>query len=349
MVVRDEAELLKKSLQSCADAFDEIILVDTGRADHAEKIAARYKAKVFPLKWAGDYAAARNFSFSKATCDYVMWLDEDEFLLPGDVYQLRLLKKALPRSADIVMMKSSVGPTVGCRSGLTYYRERMFRRSAKFQWQERAHEYIQLAGRVVSADVVVTHTEQEFVHAGDYLAIYRQMAQSGETFTPRSQLYFARELRDGGFINESVLKYERYVALEDGWIDDYLSACFELSLLYQRLHDNEKMVAVLLASLKNSHPKPEICCQLGEYHYGQKAYTEALYWYDQALKPHNDGWGYAYADYRGYLPALQSCLCYYNLGDVENAVKCNALAKTFKPDDPSVLTNERFFAGLKKK
>ena len=31
-------------------------------------------------KWINDFSAARNFSFSKSTCDFIMWLDADDVI-----------------------------------------------------------------------------------------------------------------------------------------------------------------------------------------------------------------------------------------------------------------------------
>jgi len=54
--------------------------VDTGSTDDTIDIAKRYTQKIYDFPWVDDFAAARNFAFSKATRQYCMWLDADDIL-----------------------------------------------------------------------------------------------------------------------------------------------------------------------------------------------------------------------------------------------------------------------------
>ena len=78
MIVRNEEDVLGRCLESVKDIVDEIIIVDTGSTDRTKEIAGRFTNTVYDFPWIDDFSAARNFSFSKATMDYQMWLDADE-------------------------------------------------------------------------------------------------------------------------------------------------------------------------------------------------------------------------------------------------------------------------------
>ena len=78
MIVRDEEAALGRCLESVKDAVEEIIVVDTGSVDRTKEIAARFTDKVYDFVWVDDFAAARNFAFSKATMEYCMWLDAED-------------------------------------------------------------------------------------------------------------------------------------------------------------------------------------------------------------------------------------------------------------------------------
>lgn len=68
---KNEEEVLERCLNSLKGLMDEIIIVDTGSTDSTKEIAARYTDKIYDFSWCDDFAAARNFSFSKATQEYI--------------------------------------------------------------------------------------------------------------------------------------------------------------------------------------------------------------------------------------------------------------------------------------
>ncbi|WP_218080251.1 glycosyltransferase [Anthocerotibacter panamensis] len=82
MIVRDEEELLSRCLKSVQGIVHEIIIVDTGSKDNTVQIAHSFGAKVFNYTWCNDFAAARNFSISHASSEWILVLDADEMLTP---------------------------------------------------------------------------------------------------------------------------------------------------------------------------------------------------------------------------------------------------------------------------
>lgn len=84
MIVRNEEKSLSRCLASVEGLIDEIIIVDTGSADRTKDIAAAFGAAIYDFTWIDDFSAARNFAFSKATRDYIFWLDADDYLKEED-------------------------------------------------------------------------------------------------------------------------------------------------------------------------------------------------------------------------------------------------------------------------
>ena len=80
MIVKDEEKNLNNCLSSCSSLFDEIIIVDTGSTDRTKEIAKKYTNNIYDFKWCDDFSKARNYSFSKATKEYIMWLDADDII-----------------------------------------------------------------------------------------------------------------------------------------------------------------------------------------------------------------------------------------------------------------------------
>lgn len=78
MIVKNEEEMLPGCLESVKDIVDEIVIVDTGSSDKTKEIALSYGAKVYDFVWNKDFAAARNESLKRCTCDWLIYLDADE-------------------------------------------------------------------------------------------------------------------------------------------------------------------------------------------------------------------------------------------------------------------------------
>ena len=95
MIVKNEEEVLSRCLDSVKAFTDEIVIVDTGSTDGTRKIAADYTDRVFSFTWIDDFAAARNYAFSQATGDYLLWLDADDFVSPDNAKKFLALRERL--------------------------------------------------------------------------------------------------------------------------------------------------------------------------------------------------------------------------------------------------------------
>lgn len=90
MIVKDEAEMLPKCLESVVGQVAEIIVVDTGSSDNTRELAAAYPGvKLFDFSWRGDFAAARNFAVAQASQPWILMLDADEFVGPDFIPSLK--------------------------------------------------------------------------------------------------------------------------------------------------------------------------------------------------------------------------------------------------------------------
>jgi tetratricopeptide (TPR) repeat protein len=78
IIVRDEADHLRRCLTSIADWVDQIVVVDTGSSDDSVAVARRFGATLGHFPWAGDFAAARNRSLDLAEGRWVLYIDADE-------------------------------------------------------------------------------------------------------------------------------------------------------------------------------------------------------------------------------------------------------------------------------
>lgn len=88
MIGKNEEKVLDRCLSALMPFGYEIIFVDTGSTDQTRDIARQYTEKVYDFCWINDFAAARNYSISKATNEYILVVDCDEIITELDQKEL---------------------------------------------------------------------------------------------------------------------------------------------------------------------------------------------------------------------------------------------------------------------
>lgn len=344
MIVRDEEAVLARCLSSVADLVDEIIIVDTGSQDSTKEVAAQYTDAIYDFVWRDDFAAARNFSFAKATMDYCLWLDADDRLTEENRQKFWNLKENLDSTADMIFLPYTNWEETG-RNRLVYCRERLLRRKAGFCWQGRVHEAIEPAGNIQYGDATITHCPLKKEMSARNLRIYETILKEGQHLEPRDQYYYGRELYSHQRFAEAAEVFSRFLQEADGWAVNQVDACRLLANCYQQLEQTEKVLPALLQALAYEAPDAGICCDLGNYFLQQQHLEQALYWYEQALqcKLQPDSGKFVQQDDYDYIPHLQLCVCYDRLGQWERAEQHNELAAFARPNSEEVAYNRQYF------
>ncbi len=348
MIVRNEEDVLARCLDCVKDIVDEIIIADTGSTDSTKQIAAQFTPHVYDFEWIDDFSAARNFAFSKATKDYTMWLDADDVLTGEDRKKLAELKQQLGPEVDVVMMKYCVAPQTDGSITLTYFRERLVKTSMDFRWHEPVHEYIMFHGKILDVDISVTHMKMKAGEPGRNIRIYDNVLKKGGTLSTRSMFYYARELSYTPRLDEAIKYYRMFLESSDGWFEDKISACNELSECCRMTGDEIGWISNLFSSFRYDKPRAEGCCGIGLYFLGLKNYRLAAFWFELALrleKP-SDSWGFIHHDFWDFVPAIQLCVCYDKLGNSQEAYRYHLMSAGIKPSHPSVLYNTKYFESL---
>ena len=330
MIVKNEEAVLARCLGSVAEAVEEMVIVDTGSTDRTVEIARRFTDRIFSFPWIDDFSAARNFSFSKATMDYCLWLDADDVLEKEDCRKLIDLKKDL--TCDVVMMPYQSG-------SLTFYRERLLRREAGFLWVGAVHEAIPPRGKIQYGDITVRHQK---LHPSDperNLRIYEKMLAEGRLKSPRDRFYYARELTYHARCDEAIERLESLLREGFGWVEELLSACRLLASCLLKKGEEEKAVSWLLHAFSLAPPRAELCCDLGDLFLQKGAFETAVFWYRSAFLCPAHREGFIEADRGGIYPALQLCVCYWRMGERAEAKRWHEKAAALSPDHPAVLQN----------
>ncbi len=141
MIVKNEADRLKECLEPLQSLVEEIVVVDTGSTDDTREIARRMGAKVFEFPWIDDFSAARNESIRRAAGQFILWLDADDRMEPGEVEKLKQIRMRLdPRHPKAYyFLVESANPVEGVR---TFQQLRLFPKKPGIRFVGRIHEQV---------------------------------------------------------------------------------------------------------------------------------------------------------------------------------------------------------------
>ena len=325
MIVKNEEKILRRCLDSIKGLMDEIIIVDTGSTDNTRKIAEQYTEKVYDFEWIHDFSAARNFAFSKASCDYIYSADADEVVDKENYERFRQLKETLLPEIEIVQMyygnQLSFGTIYNFDREL---RPKLFKRLRTFVWEEPIHEAVRISPVIYDSEITITHLPENS-HAGRDLEAFRRQTQEEQRLSARLQNIYAKELFISG-ADEDFLKAEEYFTREADTDDlsmEQLKEAVCVIVKAARLRkDYLKMYRYAMKDIA-SEGVSEVCFELGEYYYEAGIYEEAAMWYYNAF---HETESILNIHCSGDLPLMRLSLCYVKLRQKEQASEYEKMA-----------------------
>lgn len=341
MIVKNEELTLSRCLNSITNVVDEIIIVDTGSSDNTKAIAKQYTNKVYDFIWCNDFSRARNYAFSLATSDYLMWLDADDVVPKSTQNKIRELKKNL--NADVYMFKYDIG-FINNKPSLSYFRERIIKNCPNAIWQGAVHECIAPFGIVEKIHNSIQHKKERHWNSCRNINIYENILKSRE-LNPRELYYYGRELFDHCRYLEAIVKFREFVTRGDGWIENNIDALYLSAICYKKINQNNNAIDCLFKTFEYDIPRANVCCQIGDIFMENKKYEEAIYWYKVAtkLKDITHKGGFVERKYYNYYPFLQLCCCYFYLNNIDKAIYYNEKAGKIEKNSKIVANNRLFF------
>lgn len=221
-ILKNEAHNISRLLQSVKGCFDEIHMTDTGSTDGSvefmEKINEQIenndpewqgipKINIHHFEWVHDFAAARNYSFSHATTDYVMWLDLDDVLSSADdfiSFRDKVMHTAQYWLAIYHYAFNEQGEPI-----CSFLRERIVSNKVGFKWKYFVHEgLVPPEGKAFSSQRVSSFTVNHLRSKHDMeqdqsrnLNIFKMRDLSQEH--PRMLYYYGKELFENGNYKEA--------------------------------------------------------------------------------------------------------------------------------------------------
>lgn len=162
IIAKNEEKNIEECLRRLAPYGFEIVLTDTGSTDRTLAIAEKYTDRIFHFDWCDDFSAARNFCMEKASHDFILSLDCDEWIEKIDPPALLRLMEGCPDAVGRILIRSRF-----TKDGRTTFEQARVSRLAdrrRFFFTGAVHEQLShrrspsLPNKVYDAPVTILHT-----------------------------------------------------------------------------------------------------------------------------------------------------------------------------------------------
>lgn len=145
MIVKNEEESISRCLDSIQNLVDEIIIVDTGSTDRTKEICEKYNSKIYNYTWDESFSNARNFGLTKATKEWILFLDADEEIIFKNLTGLKKLLNSTAKKIFLIPIINYYGtfPTTPKKSYL-FASQRLFKNHSGFKFIGSIHEHLNI-------------------------------------------------------------------------------------------------------------------------------------------------------------------------------------------------------------
>lgn len=292
MIVRDEAPVIERCLETFWDHVDQVSIVDTGsKDDTVEKVRAfaeakgeTSKLKLTEFEWVDDFSAARTAADAQLDTEWVAWIDADDLLTGGD----KLRQVAAAADAHVAGFIAGYNYAQDQHGNCICYlkRERLVRRGAG-EWAGRVHEAKLIPGELQELGSEIA----EWVHRKEHdaagsprrnLRILNKWVKD-EPDSPRVLGYLGTEYQVTGNHKKAIGYFKRYLKLKTGWDEERAQIHRKLSDSLIALDRESEAVEVALQALKvlPSWPDTYLCLAQAYYKLGEPAKAEQ--WAQKAI------------------------------------------------------------------
>jgi glycosyltransferase involved in cell wall biosynthesis len=330
LIVKNEEKFLARCLNSLHGIADEIIIVDTGSNDRTKEIAKQFTEKIYDFTWIDDFSAARNYSFSKATMEYIYTVDADEVIDEENREKFMQLKENLLPEIEIVQMKY----TNQLQYNTTYnfdveLRPKLYKRVRCFRWVDPIHETIMIEPIIYDSEIEIIHMP-ESSHAKRDFETFQKVIRSGNKLLRKLLHMYTRELYIAG-TDEDFLQAKEYFerVVEDCSQEDLKQVQCVLTKCAKIQGDNTSFFKHALKNVAGEQASAEVCYELGEFFFDLKDYKEATIWYYNAAYETSSELNIHYS---GDYPLKRLAECYEHIGNQEQADAYKKLYHEWKLD-----------------
>jgi glycosyltransferase involved in cell wall biosynthesis len=330
MIVRNEAPVIRRCLDSVLPFIDAWAIVDTGSTDGTQELIREHLAAIpgelFERPWV-NFAHNRTEALQLAAgrADYILVIDADEILEHDGGFSMPAL------SADSYNVEVRYG-------GCTYLRKQLVKASLPWRYVGVVHEYLHCddarGGAVLDGlRTIPRHDGSRARDPQTYRrdALLLENALLDEPDNARSVFYLAQSYRDADDPELAIRHYKRRVDM-GGWPEEVWFSLYQIAVLRERLgHPWAEVMQDYLAAHQYQPDRAGSLYRIGMHYQGLRQHALSHVFFAQAMRiplPKGNRLFVERALYDVLLPVEYSVACYY-VGDHENAIEIsNRLLRT---------------------
>lgn len=215
IIAKNEEKHIEECCKHLVPYGFEIVLVDTGSADRTVELAKRYTDCIYHFDWCNDFSAAKNFAMEKASHDWILSIDCDEYIESIDLSALDALMKSQPTAAGRILIRNRF--TENGQTAYEQVRVSRFVNRRHYRFEGAVHE--QLVPYGVPGGKL---SPVKYVYDAPIIVLHVGYDGSEE------------EMRDKSMRNIALLEQELSTQGEDPYI------YYQLGQSYRKIHDYEK-------------------------------------------------------------------------------------------------------------
>lgn len=266
MIVKDEAAVIGRTLQSLPPIFSSYAIVDTGSTDATIAIIKReleyLTGVVVESEWKG-FAESRNEALKVATDfgGYAVFLDADSTLTLDDGFDEASIKNQLDSQVHSVLIEGQ---------GITYPRQAITRFDAPVRYRGVLHEFLEcdesaLVGGLLqglrinnNASGVSSRNNDPYKYINDVALLHGALQTPGdEDLQARYHFYLGQSYQDAGLLEHALIEYQR-CAETSSWRDEqYVARLSSARLMKLTGHDDDEVLDELRRACEHNPLRAE--------------------------------------------------------------------------------------------
>ena len=370
IIAKNEEKNIKECLDSIQSHVDEICITDTGSTDktisvieslpYAHKIKISYfTPKTNPEAFFEDgaiysFCKARNFSFSQATGDWVLWMDcDDVFRFPERLPEI--IKVADENKIDGYFFRYHY--LIQANKVIEqHWKLQLIKKDAPIQWKGNIHEDLLTDGQVKLAKteaIVRVHkngvVDSPEKGARNLRILLRDLQEQGDKPDPRTLFYTARAFLVADDEEAAQPLLEKYIEIS-GWPEETYEALHLLSDIYYSQKKYKLVVETNLSALDIRPDFPEAYFNLARAYIAMNDYKRAEEWLKKgfATPPSQESVTHFQDRYTIFPLSLLSQVQLYT-GRLDDALATAKKAVSYAPANKQLLEMQSMLEYLKKR